>query len=38
MSQNRFNELGILNLEKYIVDAEDILKKISKTEKIIKLM
>jgi hypothetical protein len=31
MSQNRFNELGILNIEKYIiVGVEDILNKFSK--------
>jgi hypothetical protein len=34
MSQNRFNELGILNIEKCIVvDTEDILNEFSKTER-----
>jgi hypothetical protein len=35
----RFNELGILNIEKYIlVNAEDILNKFSKKGRRIKLM
>ncbi|CAI6350785.1 unnamed protein product [Macrosiphum euphorbiae] len=39
MSQNRFNELGILNIEKdIVVDVEDILNEFSKTERRIKLM
>jgi len=39
MSQNRFNELGILNIEKdIVVDFEDILNEFFKTERIIKLM
>lgn len=39
MSQNRFNELGILNIEKdIVVEVEDILNEFSKTERRIKLM
>jgi hypothetical protein len=39
MSQNRFNELAILNIEKYfVVGVEDILNEFSKTERRIKLM
>lgn len=39
MSQNRFNELGILNIEKdIVVDVEDILNEFSKIERRIKLM
>jgi hypothetical protein len=37
MSQNRFNELGTLNIRKYIVvDVENILNEFSKKERRIK--
>jgi len=39
MAQNRFSNLGILNIEKdIVVDVEDILDSFSKTERRIKLL
>jgi hypothetical protein len=39
IAQNRFSNLDILNIEKYIVvDVEDILNSFSKTERRIKLL
>jgi len=39
MAQNRFSNLGILNIEKdIVVDVEDILTSFSKTERSIQLL